>query len=150
MKAIFGAALTAGLLALAAQGQAEPYKDYTPAKGAWQITEVHVDQNHIDDYLTGLRTSWAPGEELAKKHGLIDRYGVFVRMDPAGRGANVLLTQHMTSMATLDPDKARDQAMMTEGLAQMSKEKGAALVAGFDKYRTFVGDGFWQEMDFAK
>ena len=150
MKRFVCAALAAGALALAGSAMAEPYQDYTPAKGAWQITEVHVDPSHIDDYLTGLRTSWAPGEEIAKKHGLIDDYIVMVRVDPAGTSANVLLAQHFTSLAALEPDKARDQAIESESYAALPKTKGEEMVAGFEKYRTFVGDGFYQVMDFAK
>jgi hypothetical protein len=140
----------AASLGLARVAAAEPYQDYTPEKGAWQVTEVHVDPSHIDDYLTGLRTSWAPGEEIAKKHGLIDAYQVMVRVDPAGTGANVLLAQHFTSLAGLEPDKARDQAIEAESYAALPKAKGQEMVAGFEKYRSFVGDGFFQVMTFAK
>jgi hypothetical protein len=40
--------------------------------------------------------------------------------------------------------------MLQESLAQMSKEKGEALTNGFDKYRSFVRDGYWQVMDMGK
>lgn len=150
MKRFVCAALATGALILAGSAAAEPYQDYTPQKGAWQITEVHVDPSHIDDYLTGLKTSWAPGEEIAKKHGLIDDYLVMVKVDPAGASANVLLAQHFTSLAALEPDKARDQAIESESYAALPKTKGEEMVAGFEKYRTFVGDGFYQVMDFAK
>jgi hypothetical protein len=150
MKLMFGAACAAAAVSLASLGWAEPYKDYTPEKGAWQIQEIHVDPNHIDDYLTGLRTAFVQGQELAKKHGLIDNYIVLVRLDSGGAGANVMLVTHFPSLSSLEPDKARDQAMLQESLAQMSKEKGDALTASFDKYRSFVGDGFWQVMDMAK
>lgn len=145
-------ACTAGALALVAAvaAKAEPYKDYTAQKGAWQVTEVHVDQNHIDDYLTGLKTSWVPGQEIAKKHGVIDDYWVMVKLDPAGVGANVLLGQHYPSLAVLEPDMARDKAIEKESYAAVSKEKGEALVAGFEKYRSFVGDGLYQIVQFGK
>ncbi len=150
MRFFVGAACAVGTLALASASWAEPYKDWTPRKGAWQITEVRVDPNHIDDYLTGLRTSWLPGQEIAKKHGLIDDYTVLVRMDASGTGANVLLGTHVPSLALLEPDKARDQAIEQEGYAAVSKEKGQAMVAGFEKYRAFVGDGFYQTIDLGK
>jgi len=88
--------------------------------------------------------------EIAKKHGLIDSYLVLVRMDSGGKGANVMLVTHFPSLSALEPDKARDQAMMQENLAVLSKEKGVALTNGFDKYRTFVRDGYWQVMDMGK
>jgi hypothetical protein len=147
MKYVFAIACAAAILAVAGAGRTEPYKDYTPQKGVWQVQEVHVDPNHIDDYLTGIKTSLIPTQEVAKKHGLIDNSMVLVRMDSNGGGANVMFVTHYPSLAALEPDKARDQAMEQESLAILSKDKGAALVAGFEKYRTFVGDGFWQVMD---
>lgn len=147
MKTVVAMACAIGALVLAGAGRAEPYKDYTPQKGVWQVQEVHVDPNHIDDYLTGIRTSLIPGQAIAKKHGVIDNFMVLVRMDSSGGGANVMFVTHYPSLTGLEPDKARDQAIEAESLAVLSKEKGAALVGGFDKYRTFVGDGYWQVMD---
>lgn len=149
MKTVLAAASIAAL-ALAGSAAAEAYKDYTPQKGAWQITEVNVDMNHIDDYLTGLRTTWVQAAELSKKKGLTDNYWIMVKMDPAGKGANVMLGQHYTSLSALEPDKDRDQAFDKEIEATLSKDKAAAMVAGYDKYRTFVGDGLWKPMDMAK
>jgi hypothetical protein len=150
MKPIIGIACAVATLAVASVGRTEAYQDYTPQKGAWQVQEIHVDPNHIDDYLTGLKTSLIPGNEIAKKHGLIDTYLVLVRMDAGGNGPNVMLVTHYPSLSALEPDKARDQAIEKENYAAVSKEKGQALVAGFDKYRTFMHDGFWQVMDMGK
>ena len=63
---------------LAGAASAEPYTDWTPQKGLWHITTVKVDPSHIDDYLVGLKKTWVPGEEIAKKHGatfLVDKSG---------------------------------------------------------------------------
>ena len=150
MKIIVGTACAVAAIALASAAWSEPYKDYTPQKGAWQVQEIHVDPNHIDDYLVGLKTSLIPGQEIAKKHGLIDSYLVLVRMDSGGNGANVMLVTHFTSLNALEPDKARDQAILQENLAVLSKEKGLALTNGFDKYRTFVSDDFYSGIDYPK
>src|SRR5665213_4154817 len=150
MKLFLGTACAVTAVSLASVGWAEAYKDYTPQKGAWQVQEIHVDPNHIDDYLVGLKSSLIPGQEIAKKHGLIDSYLVLVRMDSGGNGANVMLVTHFTSLNALEPDKARDQAILQENLAVLSKDRGLALTNGFDKYRTFVRDGFWQVMDMGK
>lgn len=150
MKHFVGIGCAVGTLAVASAGRAEPYKDYTPQKGVWQVQEIHVDPNHIDDYLTGLKTSLIPGQEIAKKHGLIDNYIVLVRLDAGGKAANVMLVTHFPALSALEPDKARDQAIEQEGFAAVSKVKGQALVAGFEKYREFVSDGYWQAMDMGK
>ena len=137
-------------LALAAPAMAEPYQDYTAQKGVWEIQTIKVDPNHIDDYLTGLRTAWITGEEIAKKHGVIDEYHIMVKLNSGGGGANVLLVQHYPSLSALEPDKARDQAIEQEGYAAVSKDKGKTLVEGFEKYRTFVSDEYYVTMDYPK
>ena len=145
--------LLAGACALAlccASAVAEPWVDYTPQKGVWEVTALKVDPNHIDDYLTGLKKAWVPGEEYAKKQGLIDQYEVMVKVNAGDGQANVLLIEHRPSFATLDPDKKRDQAMLKAMEAAMPKDQSDALVAGFDKYRSFVGDEFWQTVEFNK
>ncbi len=149
MKHLIGALSLGAGLALAAAAYAEPYVDYTPQKGVTEVQSIKVDPNHIDDYLTGLRSGWVPGEELAKKHGLIDWYVVSVKMN-SGAGPNILLVQHYPSMSALEPDRARDTAMMKEGRAMVSKEQQQKQTDGYDKYRTFVSDDFYSGIDYPK
>jgi hypothetical protein len=141
-------ALSAGL-ALAAAAVAEPYVDYTPRTGVTEVQMIKVDPNHVDDYLTGLRHEWVAGQEMAKRHGVIDSYQVVVKLN-GGAGANVAFITHYPSLANLEPNKERDVAMRKEGLAMQPKEKSDATIAGFDKYRTFVSDDFWVAVDFSK
>jgi hypothetical protein len=142
---------TSALLAMCAgAARAEPYVDYTPQKGAWHVTTVKVDANHIDDYVTGLKKEWVPGEEIAKKHGLIDSYQIMVKMNAADGQGNVLLIEHIPNLALMEPDKARDQAIMKEAYAQVPKTQSDAAVKEFDKYRTFVGDDYWTELTYIK
>ena len=140
MKPVFASACAVGAasLALAAAASAEPYKDYTPQKGVWQVQEEHVDPNHIDDYLTGIKNSQIPGQAIAKKHGVIDTFMVLVRMDSGGEGANVMFVTHYPSLAALEPDKARDQAIQADNLSIVSKSQGETLTNCFDKYRNFM------------
>lgn len=126
---------------------ADPYKDYTPTKGVWQVTTMKVDPNHVDDYLVGLKRGLVPSMEMAKKHGVIDNYFVMVNPNYDDSG-NVIIGQHFVSFAAMDPDKARDTAMLKEALAQMSKEAGNKLTGGFDKYRTFLNTQMWTGIDF--
>src|ERR1700733_10365658 len=76
---------------------ADPYKDYTPEKGVWQVTTVKVDPNHIDDYLVGLKRALIPSMESAKKHGVIDDYFVMVNPNESDDSGNVLIGQHYVS-----------------------------------------------------
>lgn len=150
MKLKFSIVATAASLCLAGAAAAEPYVDYTPQKGVWHVTTVKVEPSHIDDYVSGLKKSWQSGEELAKKHGLIDSYQIMVKLNSSDGQGNVLLIEHYPSIAALDADQTRDQALQKEALAALPKAQGDAMVAGFDKYRTFVGDDYWTEMTFTK
>lgn len=147
-KTLLAIGLAAGLLTASA-AFAEPYADYTPVKGAWHVTTIKVDPNHIDDYVTGLKKTWATGEELAKKHGVIDQYMILLKLN-SGAGANVQLIEHYPSLANLEPDKARDLALQKEGEAMVSKDNMMKSVGEFDKYRTFVSDEFWRSLEFTK
>jgi len=136
-------ALGAGVAAFAlSTAAADPYKDYTPDKGVWQVTTVKIDPNHIDDYLVGIKKSWVPGEEMAKKHGMIDNYFVMVNANPSDPNGNVLLGEHYVSFAAMDPDRTRDM--------QMQAEEGRKMTDGFDKYRNFMGETMWSSVSFGK
>jgi hypothetical protein len=148
MKAVLFAGACA--LAVVTAASAEPWVDWSPMKGVYNVTAVKVDPNHIDDYLVGIKKVWVPGEEYAKKQGLIDNYEVLVNVNSAGAAANVLLIEHLTSFAAMDPNKKRDQEMMKAMYAQMPKDQQNSMVSGFDKYRTFVGQEMWQAVEFPK
>ena len=143
-------AATAALLATAAPALAKEYVDYTPEKGVWEILAVSVDPNHLDDYLTGLKQSQVPGFEALKKRGLIDAYKFVVRRGFMKDAPNVLIMTHVPNIALLAPDKARDQAIEKELLATFSEEQGKTAVAGYEKYRQFIDDGYWGEVTFTK
>ena len=148
MKTTLLLAAAGALVAMAAPAFAEQYTDYTPQKGAWEVTMVKVDPAHIDDYLTGLKGSWVPSMKISKAHGTIDRYEVMVKLNASDGNANVMLAVHYPTLAVLDPDKARDQTIEKENYAFMSKDKSEAVVAGYGKYRTFVGDDIYVPVDF--
>ena len=143
----------AGALAIAcayAPATAEAYVDYTPQKGYWTINAVEVDPNHVDDYLTGLRSSQVSAFEVLKRRGLIDDYKFMVRTGYVKGSPNVLIMTHSPSTALDDPDQARDQSFEKEIFSAFSKEKGDAAVRGYEKYRTFIDNGNWQTMTMKK
>ena len=147
--------VTSALLALAAAfystaAFSEPYVDYTPLKGYWQINAIEVDPNHVDDYLTGLRRSQVTGFEVLKRRGLIDDYKFMVRTGYVKGSPNVIIMTHSPTSANLDADKARDQAVDKEIYAAFSKDEGKTAVAGYEKYRTFIDDAMWTDMVMAK
>ena len=149
MKSILALAVASLSLSVGAAG-AEPYVDYKPVKGLWHILTVKVDPNHIDDYLVGLKRTWIPGEEIAKKHGLIDMYSVETKLNSSDGGGNVVLIEHIPNMALMEPDQARDQAMEKEVFAATPKADLDAKIKTYETYRTFVGDDYYSEVTFPK
>lgn len=146
---LMGAAALAAL-ASASVANAKMYVDYTPEKGAWEINAVEVDPNHIDDYMVGLRHTQIPLFEILKRHQLIDAYKVVIRNGYTKGSPNVLIETHIPSIALLEPDKARDQALDKEMMATLPEEQGKAAIAGYEKYRQFLDDAYWSEVTFAK
>ena len=146
---LMGAA-TLAALASATSSNAKMYVDYTPQKGAWEINAVEVDPNHVDDYLVGLRHTQIPLFEILKKHALIDDYRVVIRDGYTKGSPNVLIETHIPSLALLEPDKARDIALDKEMLATLPEAEGKAAIAGYEKYRQFLDDGYWSDVTFAK
>jgi hypothetical protein len=149
-KTLLGAACALVLGCVSTAALAEAYVDYMPQKGHWTINAIEVDPNHVDDYLTGLRSSQVTAFEVLKKRGLIDDYKFLVRKGYAKNSPNVLIMTHVPSDALDDADQARDQAVEKEIYAAFSKEKGDAAVKGYEKYRTFLDNGDWQTMDMRK
>jgi hypothetical protein len=147
---VLGAVSAVAVACMSAPAAAEPYVDYTPQKGYWSINAVEVDPNHVDDYLTGLRSSQVSAFEVLKRRGLIDDYKFMVRTGYVKGSPNVLIMTHVPSTALDDPDQARDQAVQKEIYAAFSKEKGEQAVRGYEKYRTFIDTGNWQTMNMNK
>jgi hypothetical protein len=150
MSIIFKSTIAALCLLGSAAAWAEPYVDYTPQKGYWQITAMEVDPNHVDEYLTGLRKSQLSVMQILQKRGLIDQYRVVVRNGYVKGSPNVLIMTHSASLGLLDADQARDVAVQKEIEAAFSKEASDKAIAGYEKYRVFVDDGQWTEMTLTK
>jgi hypothetical protein len=151
MKSAISASLAAGiLLSMAGAVRAEPWVDYTPAKGVWDKTYVHVEPSRIDDYLVALKKTWVPEEESAKRHGLIDQYVVQVQANASTTGPNVMLGVHYVSMSALDPDRTRDMAMQKEAEQMLPKAAAAAEQEARGKYRTLMREEMWTSVDFTK
>ena len=149
MKTIALCALGAIALSAAPAG-AKPYVDYTPQKGYWDINAVEVDPNHVDDYLTGLSKSLIPVFETLKRRGLIDQYKFMSRSGYVKGSPNVLIMTHSRSFATLDAERERDLAVEKEINAAFSEAQQDAAIAGYEKYRTFVDNAQWIDIELKK
>jgi hypothetical protein len=150
MKWVLGLAASAAALGVFHAANAEPYVDYTPKKGAWEVQTMAVDPNHVDEYLTGLKKTMVPVLEIEKAHGTIDRYSFMVKLNPNGGGANIMIVQHYPSLAAMDPDKARDQMIEKEIYANLPKADEEKKVAEYEKYRKFLSDELWTDVEMGK
>ena len=145
------AAVVAGLaLGAAATARAEIWVDWSPGKGITEKQYIQVAPGHLDDYLTGLRKTWAPQQELRKKHGVITDYVVLLRDHRDGPDDTVALITIYPSGGAMDPDRARDMAIDSEYRAQMPKAQSDAMQEQYGTYRTRVADELWRTAEFPK
>jgi hypothetical protein len=147
--AILSAGAAAALcLAATAGARAEPWTDYTPQKGAYIYTLVHVEPGHIDEYLMALKKTWIPSEEDLKRRGLVDSYSVQVKQNVYGDGPNVITVEHWPSLAGLEPDKIRDQEMEAQFRKILPKADEPALQAERAKYRKILSEEMWTSVEY--
>jgi hypothetical protein len=74
----------------------------------------------------------------------MSRYG-YVKGSP-----NVLIMTHSKTTGVMDADRERDQAVETEINAAFSEAQQDAAVAEYEKYRTFIDNGQWQDVKLGK
>jgi len=149
-KLVLTALGAAAMVCVTVPVNAKPYVDYTPQKGYWDINAVEVDPNHVDDYLTGLSKSLVPVFEALKRRGLVDEYKFMSRYGYVKGSPNVLILTHSKTTGVLDADRERDQAVEAEINAAFSEAQQDAAVAEYEKYRTFVDNGQWQDVKMGK
>ena len=149
-KLVLTALGVAAIVFVSVPASAKPYVDYTAQKGYWDINAVEVDPNHVDEYLVGLRKSLVSTFEALKRNGVIDDYKFLTRTSYTKGSPNVLIMTHSPSYGVIDPNKERDQKIDREIEAVFTKAQNDAAVAGYEKYRTFIDDGQWQEIQMAK
>ena len=144
-----GIAAAAATFALAGSAQAfEVFTDYTPTKEVWNVTMVNVNPNRIDDYLEGLKQTWASGCDIGKKHGTVLDCGIYVSETAASRDFNVMLVMKLPSAAATDPDPELFKTIQAETRAMLEEAKQDQIVAGYEEFRTFWGEMNFRRIDF--
>ncbi|WP_297514824.1 hypothetical protein [uncultured Caulobacter sp.] len=143
-----GLAALAMVMAAASAAKAEQWVDYAPGKGVYVKTYVHVEPNKIDDYLVGLKKTWAPGEEIMKKAGLLLSYSVQVNVNAQTTEPNVVMIEQYANFAAMDPNKALDLKLKAEFDKAFPKPQADAIQAERGKWRTFVKQEMWAPVDF--
>lgn len=142
-------AASAAALTLAINAQAfEVYTDYTFSKEVWNVTMVKVNPNRVDDYLEGLKQTWAPGCEIGKKNGTVLDCFVYLSDTASNRDFNMLLVMKFPSGASSDPNAEQFKKLQTEMRARLAQEKQDKLVEGYEELRTFFGEQNFRRIDF--
>ena len=142
-------AAAAATMALAASAQAfEVYTDYTPSKEVWNVTMVRVNPNRIDDYLEGLKQTWAPGCEIGKKHGAVVDCFIYLSETAANRDFNMMLVMKLPSAAISDPNADLFKKIQAEARAQLAQDKQDQIVEGYEEVRSFWGEMNFRRIDF--
>ena len=91
MKLYYLAAGLAVVLASPAATQLKPYQDYMVSDSVSNVSTIKVKENMVEDYLQGLRNTWAPSNDAAIKLGQMKSYNIYVS-DLANSGEfNVML-----------------------------------------------------------
>ncbi len=148
MKRIALAVSAAALAIATSAGAFEIFTDYTPSKEVWDVTMVNVNPNRIDDYLEGLKQTWASGCDIGKKLGTVLECGIYVSETAANRDFNVILVLKYPSAATLDPDAELFKKFQAEMRAKLAEDKEKKLVEGYEQMRTFFGEQAFRRIEF--
>ena len=118
-KTLMAAALILGTASFAARADLEPWKDYEVSDAIWDITTVKVASNMGDAYLEGLRQTWVPSNEVAKKLGQIEDYWIYRSDLPESGDFNLVLVIKLQNTEARAPSKERYDAF----IKAVTKEK---------------------------
>ena len=133
--------------ASAAEGL-RPFKDYVPSKEVYNVTLIKVRPNRMDEYLAGLRQTWADSCEVSKKLGDVTECSILVSTTPGNSNYNVLLLTRSPSAALDDPDEARFNKFETEFRKKLAEDKQDQLVEGYEEMRTLFDEQNFRRIDF--
>ena len=123
-----------------AQADLEPFTDYEASDEVYLVTTVKVDSNMGDAYLEGLRKSWIPGNEAAKKLGQIKDWAIYRSSFPDSGHFNLILVIVLDSAADMQPSKERYDAFIAEMGKAESDEMTDYAQENYPGMRKITGD----------
>jgi len=126
----------------------EAWKDYDISEEVSNVTTVKVDSNMIDKYLEGLRTTWAPSNDVAVELGQIESYSIFVSELPNSGKFNVVLVTNFKSAADLQPAKEKYDAFMKKWGKENEKKSNEIAAKTYPNIRTINGEYLLREIKF--
>ena len=130
-----------------ASSQLEPYEDYDISDAIWMVTTVKVEPNMSDDYLEGIRETWAAANEIAKQLGHIEDYSIFRSDLPQGGDWNLLLIVKFKNTADLAPSKERYKAFLKKW-GEEKQEETRTIAKDYPSMRRITGQYQVREITF--
>jgi len=140
------AALLLAAVAAPVFAELEPWKDYTPSDAVWSVTTVKVDSNMDDAYLEGLRETWVPGNEAAKKLGQIEDYWIYRSDLPESGSFNLLLIVKYKNTDAMAPTKARYDAFVQAVTKKQMDKSTAKAQKDYPAMRELTGQYLMREI----
>lgn len=135
-------------IASVATADLEIWKDYDVSQGVTSVTTVKVDSNMIDKYLEGLRSTWAPANEVAKELGQIEGYWIHVNQLPNSGDFNVVLgIDFKDSASALPANKAQYEAFMKKW-GEENQKKSDQIVLTYPDIREITGEYLMRSITF--
>jgi hypothetical protein len=128
--------------------QLKPYEDYTVTDSVLNVTTVKVKENMVDDYLQGLRQTWAASNAVAKRLGQMKDYRVYVSELPNGGDFNVVLVTEFANTSDLAPNKARYEAFMKAWGTANEAATRTTTTTVYPNLRTITGEYLMRQVTF--
>lgn len=131
-----------------ASAQLKPYQDYTVSDSVSNVTTVKVKENMIEDYLQGIRNTWAASNAVAKQLGQMKDYHVYVSDLPNSGEFNVMLVTTFANTSDLAPNKARYDAFMRAWGAANEAATRSTTTTVYPNLRQINGEYLMREVTF--
>jgi hypothetical protein len=147
IKGILAIGLAVALSA-PASAQLKPYTDYTVSDSVSNVTTVKVKENMVEDYLQGIRNTWAASNAVAIKLGQMKDYKVYVSDLPNSGEFNVVLVATFANTNDLAPNKARYDAFMKAWGAANEATVRTTTTTVYPNLRTITGEYLMREVTF--
>jgi len=108
-----------------------------------EVTYLHIEYGHFDEYVNWLNSTWKPLNEAKKKAGLIIDYKVFTARPKKSEEPNVIFMITYPNMAAFDR-RVEENAVAVEMIGS-AKEQDAARIAR-SAYRKRLGTELIREV----
>lgn len=133
----------------AAWSQLKPYHDYDMSAEITHVTTVKVNANRINDYLEGIRKTWAAAADTRKTLGHLKDYSIFVSELPNSGDFNVVLVEHFENAAQTEPSKERYDAFM-KAWGEDTETKNREITKNYPSMREISGEYSMRRITFKK